>query len=113
MEELFKKSNYNDSNFSELRDHITFRNDIRENKTSIEEARYIQEEFNKYIKQIKIGKKNEEQKKQNKTKQNNNKKKQKKRWLILNGRNDSITFVDDYGSMVLDTKRKATQNIKS
>ena len=28
---------------------------------------------------------------------------------LFNGRNDAIKFVDDYGSMILQTKRKAAE----
>ena len=27
--------------------------------------------------------------------------------MLFNGRNDAITFEDDYGSMIFETKRKA------
>ena len=29
--------------------------------------------------------------------------------MLFNGRNDSITFAEDYGSMILEAKRKATE----
>ena len=29
--------------------------------------------------------------------------------MLFNGRNDSITFAQDYGSMILEAKRKATE----
>ena len=29
--------------------------------------------------------------------------------LLFNGRNDAIKFVEDYGSMILEAKRKATE----
>ena len=31
--------------------------------------------------------------------------------MLLNGRNDAIKFVDDYGSMVAEAKRKATEEL--
>ena len=37
--------------------------------------------------------------------------------MLLNGRNDTIKFVDDYNSMIIEAKKKATegrtQNISS
>ena len=29
--------------------------------------------------------------------------------MFLNGKNDAIKFVEDYGSMILEAKRKATE----
>ena len=29
--------------------------------------------------------------------------------ILFNGRNDAIRFVEDYGSMILDAKRNATE----
>ena len=55
----------------------------------------MRKEFSRYLKRIRGGNKSE---------------KQKKHWLIsicfLTG-NDAITFEDDYGSMIFETKRKA------
>ena len=31
--------------------------------------------------------------------------------MLFNGRNNSIKFVDDYGSMVLEAKRKPDEDI--
>ena len=30
--------------------------------------------------------------------------------ILFNGRNDAIKFVDDYGSMILEVLRKATED---
>ena len=63
-----KKIDYGDSrfiisssvvgtDFSELRDPVAFLDSIRKREISIQEARHKQEEFNKYLKKIRIGKK--------------------------------------------------------
>ena len=31
--------------------------------------------------------------------------------ILFNGRNDSIKFIEDYGSVILEAKRKATEGI--
>ena len=57
LKELAKKTN-----FRKLGHLVKFLKDIKIKKTPIEEERYEQEEFNEYIKQIRIGKTSEEQK---------------------------------------------------
>ena len=52
-----------ETNFSGLKDPAAFLDDIKTNKILIEKARYKQEEFDKYLKQIRIGNKSEKQKK--------------------------------------------------
>ena len=64
----------------------------------LEEARHKQEDFNRYLKKIRIGNKSEKQKK---TLANINK--------LFKGRNDAIKFVDDYGSIILKAKRNAAE----
>ena len=32
--------------------------------------------------------------------------------ILFNGKNDAIKFVEDYGSMILEAKRKATEGLK-
>ena len=78
-DELFKTIDYGDlkfiiSNssteigFSELKGPVAFLDSIGKREISIEEARHKQEEFNRYLKKIRIGNKSE---------------KVKKHWLIL------------------------------
>ena len=66
IEELSKKNNFNDlkvivnnsgleTDFSGLKDHVTFIDDIKRNKISIEEARYKQEQFDKSEEKEKAG----------------------------------------------------------
>ena len=52
-----------ETDFSGLKDPAAFLDDIKTNKILIEKARYKQEEFDKYLKQIRIGNKSEKQKK--------------------------------------------------
>ena len=65
-------------------------------KTLIEEAQYRQKEISRYLKRIKVGNKSETPPK--KTLTNINK--------SFNERNDAIKFIDDYGSMIPEAKRK-------
>ena len=64
----------------------------------LEEAKDLQDDFNVHLKKIQKGKKSADQKN---TLANIN--------MFLNGKNDAIKFVEDYGSMILEAKRKATE----
>ena len=68
IHQLSKKIDYGDSrfiisssvvgtDFSELRDPVAFLHSTRKREILIQEARHKQEEFNKYLKKIRIGKK--------------------------------------------------------
>ena len=102
-EELTNKINYDlkyvtkssgiETDFSVKTNPITFLNDIKTNKITVEEAKNSLKDFNKYLNMI--------QKKKWKKKSNIN--------IRFNGRNDAIKFVEDYGSMILEGKRKATK----
>ena len=109
IEELNKKIDYNDLkynvissgeefNFDKLKDPIVFLNDIKKNKTSLEEAKNIQQEYKKYLNKIRKGNKNANRKK---TLTNIN--------THFNARNNAIKFIEDYGSMILYAKRLAKQ----
>ena len=109
VEELNKKIDYNDLkynvisngeefNFDKLKDPIVFLNDIKKNKTSLEEAKNIQQEYKKYLNKIRKGNKNANRKK---TLTNIN--------THFNARNNAIKFIEDYGSMILYAKRLAKQ----
>ena len=109
IEELTKKIDKNDLNFvanstvdktgfSNVEDPITFFNNIKTNKTTIEEAKASQEYFNKHLKTIRRANKTDKQKK---TLSNITR--------LLNERNDSIKFIEGYGSMILEAKRKAAE----
>ena len=77
---------------------MAFLNEIKKGEITIEQAKDSQEDFNTYLETIQ---------RENKTEQ------QKKALLninrLFNGRNDSIKFVEDYGSMILEAKRKLSE----
>ena len=85
-----------ETDFSELKDPAAFLDSIKKPEILIEEARYKQKKFSRYLKRIRIGNNSEKDKK---ALANINK--------LFNGRNDAIKFVDDYCSMILAAKRKA------
>ena len=95
---FISKSSGNETNFSEVEDPITFVNNIESNKITLEQAKASQEDFNEYLKLIQRGRKTEEQKN---PLSNINR--------IFNGRNDSIKFVEEYDSIVLESKRNAAE----
>ena len=68
------------------------------NDISLEEAKNLQKDYNQYLNKIRNGNKNEEQKK---TLANMN--------ILFNARNSAIKFIEDYSSMILETKRLAKQ----
>ena len=74
IEELTKKINYdnlnfiaesggNETNFTNLEDLPVILNDIKTDKLKLEEAKKVQEDFNKQLKNIRKGNKSEKQKK--------------------------------------------------
>ena len=65
---------------------------------SLEEAKNLQQDYEKYLRQIRKGNKSSEQKK---TLANIN--------LLFDARNNAIKFIEDYGSMILEAKRLAKQ----
>ena len=103
IEELTKKINFDnlkyfaeesglETDFSAKDDPITVPNDIKTIKITIEEAKASQEDFNKYLKMIRI--------------RLTNKKSLSNINIFFNERNDSIKFVEDYDSMILEAKKK-------
>ena len=72
---------------------MVFFNNIKTSKKKLEEAKKLQEDFNKLLNEIRKGKKSAEQEK---VLSNNN--------MLCNGRNDSIKFVEDYGSMIFEAE---------
>ena len=65
---------------------------------SLEEAKNLQQDYEKYLRQIRKGNKSSEQKK---SLANIN--------LLFDSRNNAIKFIEDYGSMILEAKRLAKQ----
>ena len=54
-----------ETDFTELKDPVAFLDSIRKHEISIEEAQHKQEEFNRYLKKIRIGNKSEKKKEKN------------------------------------------------
>ena len=77
---------------------MLFLNDIKKGIISLEEAKNLQQDYGKYLKEIRKGNKNDEQRK---TLANIN--------VLFNARNNAIRFIEDYSSMILEAKRLAKQ----
>ena len=109
LEELNNKIDYNNlkyvilSNgssytFSEMKNPITFLNEIKKGETSLDEAKIMQENFLEYLSVVRKGNRNAEQRK---TLPNIN--------MLCNARNDAIKFIEEYGSMILEAKKLARE----
>ena len=109
IEELSNKIDYNDlkyvtinnnttRNFSDITDPITFLNEIKNGKMSLEEAKTIQQYYLEYLNIIRKGNKNAEQRK---TLANIN--------ILYSARNNAIKFIEDYGSIILEAKQLARE----
>ena len=79
--------------FTKADDPMVFLNNIKTGKIKLEEAKNLQEDFNE-----RKGIRKEKNTEQKKVLLNIN--------MLFNGRNDAIKFVDYYGSMILEAKRK-------
>ena len=84
--------------FNGLEDTLVLLKEIKEGKISIQEAKNTQKEFNKQLNLIRRGNKNQEQRQ---TLNNTNN--------LYNVRDMAITFIEDYGSMILEAKEVARQ----
>ena len=84
--------------FNGLEDPLVLLKEIKEGKISIQEAKNTQKEFNKQLNLIRRGNKNQEQR-QSLNNTNN----------LYNVRDMAITFIEDYGSMILEAKEMARQ----
>ena len=109
LEELNNKIDYNnlnyvvlssgdEYNFINLDDPLTFLNNIKKGKISLNEAIEQQRNYYNYLNIIRIGNKTDNQKK---FLANAN--------ILYNARNSAIKFIQYYGSMILETKRLAKQ----
>ena len=109
IEELNKKIDYNnlkytvistdeEFEFDKSENPLTFFNDIKIGKISVEEAKNLRKDYNEYISKIRKGNKSNEQRK---TLANIN--------ILFNARNNAIKFIEDYGSMILEAKTKTTE----
>ena len=108
-EELSKKFYYNnlkytiicsgeEFEFDKSEDPIIFLNDIKKGKISLDEAKNMQEDYEKYLKEIR---KRNESAEEKKTLANIN--------ILFNARNNAIKFIEDFGSMILEAKKLAKQ----
>ena len=77
---------------------MLFLNDFKKDKISLEEAKNLQQDYEKYSKEIRKGNKSAEQKK---NLANIN--------VLFYAINNAIKFIEDYGSMILEAKRLAKQ----
>ena len=105
IEELNNKIDYDDLeyvalnsgkiyNFSELKDPLTFLNEIKKSEISLQEAKDSQQNYLNYLNIIRKGNKNAEQ----------------RRTIHFNARdNSAIKFIEDYGSMILNAKKLAKE----
>ena len=109
LEELNNKIDYNKLNyvvlssgdeydFNNLDDPLTFLNNIKKGKISLNEAIEQQRNYYNYLNIIRIGNKNASQKK---VLANAN--------ILYNARNSAIKFIQDYGSVIYEAKRLAKQ----
>ena len=92
----FVISSGDEYSFDKLDDPLVFLNDIKKGKISLEEAKNQQQNYYNYLNIIRRGKKAAKQKK---TLANIS--------IPFNARNNAIRFIEDYGSMILETKRLA------
>ena len=80
--------------FNKIKGPITFLNDIKEGKISIQEAKDKQENYYNYLKKIRKGNKSTNQKR---TLANIN--------ILFNARDNAIKFYEDYSSMILEARK--------
>ena len=111
IDELSKKIDYHNlkyivsnssqiTNFSEMKGPITLLDSIRKGEILVEKAKHKQEAIDGYLRKIRGRNKSEEQKK---ILDNIN--------MLFKGRNNAIKFVDDYGSMILEAKKRAVEGL--
>ena len=84
--------------FHKSEDPIKYLNGIKTGKILTEEAKNLQDEYEKYLKEMQKESKSNEQ---SKTLANIN--------ILINARNSAIKFIEEYGSMILEAKRLAKQ----
>ena len=85
-----------------MKDPITFLNDIKKGKMSIQETNDKQENYYNYLKKIRKGNKSANQKR---TLANIN--------ILFNARDNAIKFYEDYSSMILEAKKLAREQDNS
>ena len=77
---------------------MIFLNDIKTGKISLEEAKNLQQDYEEHFKRIQKRNKSAERRK---TLANIN--------ILFNARKNTIKFIEDYSSMILEVKRLAKQ----
>ena len=84
--------------FDKSEDPILFLSTIKEGNISVEQAKNIQQDYERYLNSIGRGNKTAKQKK---PLENSN--------ILFNARNKVINFIEDYGSMILEAMRLANK----
>ena len=84
--------------FDKSEDPILFLSNIKEVKISVEQAKNIQQDYERYLNSIGRGNKTAKQKK---PLENSN--------ILFNARNKVINFIEDYGIMILEAMRLANK----
>ena len=92
------KKDSDEYDFNKIKDPITFLNNIKEDKTSIQEAKDKQVNYYNYLNKIRKGDKSANQKR---TLSNIN--------ILFNARDNAIKFYEDYSSMILEAKKLARE----
>ena len=92
------KKDSDEYDFNKIKDPITFLNNIKEDKISIQEAKDKQENYYNYLNKIRKGDKSANQKR---TLSNIN--------ILFNARDNAIKFYEDYSSMILEAKKLARE----
>ena len=85
-------------NFSELKSSLILLDEIKKGEMTLEEAKNYQKDYLNYLKTIQKANKNV---KQRETLANLN--------MFYNAREEAIKFIEDYGSMILETKKLARE----
>ena len=81
--------------FAGVKDPLVFLKEIKEGRILIQEAKNIQKEFNKQLNFMRRGNKNQEQRQAFNNINN-----------LYNARDMVIKFIENYGSMILEAKKK-------
>ena len=81
-------------NFNKVKDPITFLDDIKKGKISLEEAKEKQKDYYNYLNTMQRGNKSDNQRR---TLANIS--------IHYNARNSAIKFIEDYSSMILAAKK--------
>ena len=92
------KKNSVEYDFKKIKDPITFLNNIKEGKISIQEAKDKQKNYYNYLNKVRKGNKSANRKR---TLANIN--------ILFNARDNAIKFYEDYSSMILEARKLARE----